>query len=364
MNRLARAALLVATTALCGTFVGDARAQQTIETHDTFGTPNAWDIAKNPAIRDDYAVHVLARRLLLQADQALHPDLVIGMGEEGRADGLLSRAFILLSEAIHSGSKDPRLRFDLGEVFHLQKRELAAHDILQKTLAEFPEGDGAHSAWLTFAFVCSMLDRPEEERAAYDHYLSDEANPLRRAVPLLNLAEANMRGHRLTEAIDGYREVEQLSATLANNNTETGVLAVWGLAIALDREGDARGAAEQARIVSRMDPEGPVSSRRPVLDSSGVYFVPAYEKFWYQALATTEDAKQAGSATLAAKAWGRTVTLWKAYLEPAEKIDHPEAWNVVAKRHLASAEKQLKLAADRAKKEPVPKVPPTRSFIF
>jgi hypothetical protein len=171
---------------------------------------------------------------------------------------------------------------------------------------------------------------------------------------LLNLAEANMRSHRLTEAIDGYREVEQLSAAMVAGSTETGVLAVWGLALALDRQGDARGAAEQARIVSRMDPEDLLRERRPVIDSSQVYFVPAYEKFWYLALAATEDAKQAGNAEASAKAWRHAVDLWEAYVEPAQKIDHPEGWNAIAIRHLAAAEKQLKTAEIAAKPGYVP----------
>ncbi|MEO8875053.1 MAG: tetratricopeptide repeat protein [Polyangiaceae bacterium] len=366
MKRFGLAAVVAtfAASLLASTLSTDAGAQQSVETHDTFGTPNVWDIAKKPAIREDFVVHVLARRLLFQADQILHPDMLVSTGEKGQADNLLSRASLLLSEAIRAGSTDPRLRFDLGEVQYLQKDYRGTYDTLQKALRDFPNGDGAHAAWLTYAFACSMLDRPDEEGAAYDKFLRDEVTPQRRAVPLLNLAEANMRGHRLREAVEGYREVEQLSAMLANGSSETGVLAVWGLAIALDREGDFRGAAEQARIVSRMDPETPISNRRMVLDGPGVYFVPAYERFWYQALATTEDAKQASSATLAAKEWGRVVVLWKAYLEPAEQIAHPEEWNSVAKTHLVYAEKQLKSAVDRVKREPAPKKTDVRVFDF
>jgi hypothetical protein len=342
------------------TFAVDASAQQLSQASDTFGRPNVWDAAKNPELTGEFALHVSAQRMLADADEDLHPDTGGLAGPQARMRAKTTRAsvIIMLTDAIQRGAKDPRLFFDLGEALYEEDHDAAAADVLGRALAAHPTGDGAHSAWLTYAFANSKLDVPEEERRAYEMFLSDEPSPTRRAVPLLNLAEANMRSHRLAEAIDGYREVEQLSATVSGA-TETGILAVWGLALALDRQGDARGAAEQARIVSRMDPEDTLRQRRPVIDSSQVYFVPAYEKFWYLALAATEDAKQAGSAEASVKAWGHAVALWEAYVEPAQKIDHPEAWNSIAIRHLAAAEKQLKTAeiaakAEAKKKKPAP----------
>ena len=331
----------------------DARAQQQLITSDTLGRPNAWDIAKNPKLVDDFAVHVTARRLLIEADDIMRPDAGVGnlRGSEGLKDTMLARARAMLTDAIKNGSTDPQLRFDLGEVLQQEKRSEAAADVLRDALTKFPAADGAHTAWLTYAFANSRLDQPQEERRGYEEFLASEPNPNRRDIPLLNLAEANMRDHRLSEAIAGYRDVENLSTAILGGPT-TGVLAVWGLAIALDRQGDARGAAEQARIVSRMDPEIPLRLKRQILDSDDVYFVPSYEKFWYLALAQTEDAKQALTAEESVQKWGRTVVLWESYLEPAQTIEKPEAWNAVALRHLAAAENALKAAEIRLKAEP------------
>jgi tetratricopeptide (TPR) repeat protein len=338
----------------------DPVAKVELTTADTFGRPNAWDAAKNPELTDEFNIHVHVRRLLIAADDELHPDRGGLPNGEARANASTARAraIAMLTDAIHRGAKDPRLFFDLGETLYEEDHAAAAAEILGKTLAAHPTGDGAHSAWLTYAFANSKLDRPDEERHAYEMFLANEPTPSRREIPLLNLAEANMRAHRLSEAIDGYREVEQLSAT-TTGSTDTGILAVWGLAIALDRQGDARGAAEQARIVSRMDPEDELRQQRPIIDSKNVYFVPAYEKFWYLALAATEDAKQTSSPAASLKAWAHAVTLWEAYVEPAQKIAHPEGWNAIALRHLAVAQKQLKAAeiaakADAKKKKPEP----------
>ncbi|MGH7285928.1 MAG: hypothetical protein ACRELY_30790 [Polyangiaceae bacterium] len=330
-----------------------AHAQESIAP-DVFGQPNAWDRARDPRAARDFATHVVVRHMLAQA--------AVNDGDLGMLDphantireAMYSRAYLALDEAFRSGSTDVRLRYDLGDVLSRQQRWDAAAEVLGKVLHDAPRADEAHQAWLTLAFADAHRDKPEEERVAYEKFLEDETTTLERVVPVLNLAEADMRTHRLSDAIAGYREALQLSGRISQQ-TQTGVLAVWGLAIALDRAGDARSAAEQARIASRMDPEDRNMKRRPVLgDTANVFFVPSYELYWYLALGSTEDAKQAPNATAAKYYWGRAVTLWRAYLAPAEAIDKPEEWNAIAKKHLASAEKQLKAATERAKKEKPP----------
>ncbi len=346
-------------------FAVDAGAQQLLITRDAFGRPNVWEIAKQPQILGAFAVHAEARRFLLEAQREKTGD-VDSPANAMLAATTLARARALLEQAIAYGATDPRLQFDLGEVLQEEDRNVEAELVLGTALAASPKAEGAHSAWLTYAFANSKLDHPDEERLGYETFLESEPNPNRRAVPMLNLAEANMRSHHLAEAIAGYRDVEDLSAQ-AIDATETGVLAVWGLAVALDRQGDARGAAEQARIASRMDPESPLRLKRPIIDSDGVYFVPSYEKYWYLALAATEDAKQASSARDAAHEWSHAVDLWTAYVEKAQAIPNPEAWNAIAIRHLAAAEKQLKAAEIRAKAEAktkgTSKPPPTFQLI-
>lgn len=331
----------------------DASAQQRVAP-DVLGAPNAWDRAKDPEAAHDFALHVTVSRMLAQAAVAGDDMSPFDAHALSIRDNVLSRAYLALLAAFKDGSTDPRLRYDLGEVLYEQRRYDAAAEVLEKVLHDAPTEPQAHHAWLTLAFSEAHRDRPDDERAGYEKFLEDEPASGERIIALLNLAEADMRTHRLADAVAGYREVEKASSALSGA-TRTGVLAVWGLAIALDRSGDARAAAQEARLASHMDPEDRVSQRRPIIgDTSSVFFVPEYEIYWYLALGSTEDARQAPNAEMAKYLWGRVVSLWKAYLKPAEGIEHPEAWNAIAKSHLAAAEKQLKSATDRAAKEPKP----------
>lgn len=318
-------------------------------------TPNGWERAKDPMASHDWIVHVQVRRMMTEPLAGIDGDVFPDHGSSYR-DAQYARALLALNDAFRRGSRDPLLRLDLGELLSLQERYKDAAEVLAHVLAEAPSVPGAHNAWLSLAFAYAHLDDPVNEAHAYETYLRDEEESRDRTVATLNLAEANMRLHRLPEAIEGYREVE---TTAGKDPSRTSVLAVWGLAIALDRLGDTRGAAEQAKLATTLDPEDRDRLVRPVIgDATTVFFVPPYERYWYLALGSTEDAKKADSARDAAFYWGRAVTLWKTYLAPAESIAHPEAWNSIAKAHLATAEKQLKLTTERARKEP--KRPPSR----
>lgn len=362
MKRAWRALLGGAIAIAASTTLSPAYAQERIAP-DVFGQPNAWDRASHPRAARDFAVHVVVRHMLAQAFVNDGDVALLDPHSSTIRDAMYSRAYLALDEAFRSGSTDVRLRFDLAEVFFKQQRWDAAAEVFQKALHDAPTADQAHRAWLTLAFCDAHRDKPEEERLAYEKFLENETSPQERLVPVLNLAEADMRTHRLSDAIAGYREALALSGRSAQQ-TQTGVLAVWGLAIALDRAGDAHAAAEQAKLASRMDPEDRSMKRRPIIgDTQNVFFVPSYELYWYLALGSTEDAKQAPTATAAKYYWGRAVTLWRAYLAPAEAIDKPEEWNTIAKKHLANAEKQLKDATERAKKEKPPPEEP-RGVIY
>ncbi len=351
--------LFAATVAVALAMTGNAFAAETDSEAlppeapplQALSTPNGWERAKDPAASHDWVVHVQVRRMMTEPLAGIDGDIFPDHGGSYR-DAQYARAFLALNEAFRNGSRDPLLRLDLGELLSLQERYKDAADVLAHVLAEAPNVPGAHSAWLSLAFAYAHIDDPVSEAHAYEMYLRDEEESRDRTVATLNLAEANMRLHRLPEAIEGYREVE---TSAGKDPNRTSVLAVWGLAIALDRLGDARGAAEQAKLATALDPEDRERLVRPVIgDATSVFFVPAYERYWYLALGSTEDAKMATNAHDASFYWGRAVTLWKAYLGPAEGIAHPEAWNSLARAHLATAEKQLKITSDRARKEPKP----------
>ncbi|MDQ3034830.1 MAG: tetratricopeptide repeat protein, partial [Myxococcota bacterium] len=106
----------------------------------------------------------------------------------------------------------------------------------------------------------------------------------------LNLAENTMMIGDLDSAIAAYRR----AADLSSDDPVTRVLALWGLALALDRSGDTRDAMATARRAIQGDPypvdvpplgidhqaHGPMA----ILHGHGVFFEPAYELDAYDAI--------------------------------------------------------------------------------
>jgi hypothetical protein len=144
------------------------------------------------------------------------------------------------------------------------------------------------------------------------------------------------------------------------------VLATWGLAVALDRSGEssAVAAAEAARKATQIDlrirlpgmPGAADHGWRFIGDTQKVFFVPAYERYWYLAMGHTEDAKQAADADVAVREWKTVEGLWTKYLSQAVPADR---WVSLARAHvkqahqeLVKAEKRVRLGAPRPKAGP------------
>jgi len=319
MTRTARAAAAIVSLALAA--LAPPAAADT--------PPNAWDRAKDPAARDAYEIHLEVRPLLFRAPIASDRDYTRN----------LERARAILEDADAAHSSDVRLRFDLGEVYEGLGRHAQALAVLQAALAIAPDHTAAEQAWLDLAYALAHLDRPREERAAYEQFLARSTSEYSRAIAVLNLAEADMRLGDLDDAIAGYRQAVQLSAALPND-AKTGILATWGLAVALDRAGDPQGSAVEARLAVGMD-----SSDQIIGDRVGVFFVPAYERLWYLALGSAERARQAADARTALAFWQRTESLWASYVAQADPKDR---WARLARAHLDRARTERALAEKRA----------------
>jgi len=290
--------------------------------------PNAWDLAKDPNARKAYDVHLEVRPLLFRAPIASDRDYTRS----------LERARAILEDADAAHSPDVRLRFDLGEVYENLGRHAQALAVLQPALAMAPDHTAAEQAWLDVAYALAHLDRPREERAAYERFLARTMNEYSRAIAVLNLAEADMRIGDLDDAVAGYRQAVQLSAALPSD-PKTGILATWGLAVALDRAGDPQGSAAQTRLAVGMD-----SSDQIIGDRVGVFFVPAYERLWYLALGSAERARSASDARTALAFWQRTEALWASYVAQADPKDR---WSRLGRAHLDRARSERALAEKR-----------------
>ncbi len=162
---------------------------------------------------------------------------------DGHPRGSAPQARSMLERYGAEKSSDPRLRFDLGQVY-LQLMEYAkAAKVLKSVLAEHPDHPAADDGWVRLAFACGYMADHECEQKAYIQVLRRATDEIARATPTLNLAETEMHLGNLREAVEGYREALRIAGRVPTG--ETAPLAVWGLAVALDRSGDRLGAEKR-----------------------------------------------------------------------------------------------------------------------
>lgn len=313
--------------------------------------PGPWDRARDPSAADTYRAHVHVRDLLKAVRE---------MKDVGRPDIIDPYSARVALEALrileaHGGekSRDVRIRFDLGEVYFEQartKQEYArAREILESALEDAPDHPAAEHAWLTLAFACGHMGDHVCEKKAYVEVLSRVTEEVLRATPTLNLAETEMHLGNLKEAIEGYREALRLAGRTARRDTAP--LAVWGLAVALDRSGDPVGAEKEARFALELEES---MGRHRILHDYGVFFVPEYEVRYYDGLGAFARGKVAKSGAEAARHFARAETEFAGYIRAADPQDR---WLPMAKARLASAKAEREKAERRARSEPVRRVP-------
>lgn len=283
--------------------------------------PSVWQRAIDPAASQRFELHRSVREKLAR---------------ESDVSAIFGRPFayenarVALEDAGIETSTDPTLLFDYGEVLEALDEHEKAIEVLQKAMRLAPDHPATDDASLTLAFAFAKQDRSEEELEHYRAYLRSSRNVRGLSTAMLNMAEAEMRLGRLDEAVVGYRESYRLAteAQTASSSQETAALACYGLAVALDRQGDTPGSrAEIARALS-IDP-----SMMLVLSSPNVFFVPAYERSYYVGMGFEARARDAGAPLGPRHEFvRRSVAAYKAYVDKARPDDR---WVHRAREHLA-----------------------------
>jgi tetratricopeptide (TPR) repeat protein len=244
----------------------------------------------------------------------------------------LARALRILEDVDAEHSSDVRLRFDLGSLLSLIGDEKRAAAVLESAIAMAPEGPSAVDAYWSLAIAYVKLGRFDDEVAAYEEFLRRKTTAYERARALCNRAESQVRRDKLGEALRDYRE----SLVLQPED----VLCHWGYAVALDRTGDAPAAMTEAKMAITFDPLD------QELSNPGVFFLPPYERFWYEGLGAMARAQQIDDPATAVLWWDAAVVKWAAYLAYAPADDR---WVPLAKAHQASCQRRV----EDAKKEAI-----------
>jgi tetratricopeptide (TPR) repeat protein len=319
--------------------------------------PNAWDKIKDPTLQERWELHLKVRQTIevLQIEEELSQTRY---DRPNHKKLLLDAALMYLNRAQAATSGDLLLGTDLLDVLRMREGVLGEKndpEILPVAtwLCNEPKlrDEARANACFALAIVHAKGGRTEAELAAYDAELRFESDPHQRCVVFMNRAEGWMRLGRLNEAIEGYRETIALATPLPGTS-HTVASAYWGLAVALDRYRDPRGALQAAAIALMTDPLLALVS--PDVNE-GVFFVPDYEKHWYQAIGWRQKALAATNPTDVARFYTAAELQYGQYVFEATKAKDT-MYLAVARERLDAVKK---LAAEARAKAATVKLPPT-----
>jgi tetratricopeptide (TPR) repeat protein len=304
--------------------------------------PSVWERAASPERAIANRVHEEVEALLLVAFSQ-HSE------ESGVAQEKLSNAMERLEQIHADRSVDVRLRFDFGQVAKARHDYARAAAALESALREAPNHPLATRAYFDLGVCLATLGRTEAEIDAYDENLKRETEPQLRMMALSNRGEAYMllgrQPHltlsRLALAIEDFRAALVIDAGYPQ--------AHWGLAVALDRSGDAPGAMAEAKLAVTYD------ALERHISGPAVFFVPSYDQYWYEALsamARTQLPPLLDDATGSVLLWETAVAKWAAYVAVAASEDR---WLPLAKAHLASSQRMLEQVKRKAARTRIPR---------
>lgn len=288
--------------------------------------PDRWDRARDveaerlTELADDVASRfdeaTLRRNPLVQKNTA----------EELRAE---------LEKAQARSSREPSLRFLLGRVLHMLGDDGQSIRVIREALEVAPTHRMAQQAMFDLAVSLARSDRSREEIDIWTDVLERDAEPGRRFNVLSNRAEAKAKLGDLQGALLDYDEVVRIAPQQP--------YPYFGYAVALDWSGDLSRAVQVAAQGVEIERQ----RRTLSLEGPGIFFVPAYTRWYFMAV------RQAGVAQLAelpedkASAWEAAGRYFELYVAAAPSFDR---WARLAKARAKMAAAQAKRLHDEARK--------------
>lgn len=298
------AALVVSTGLLASTAAAQSR-------------PTVWSKIADRDAYARYQLHQSVRDKIAANEDSVMPfETMRSYGYEA--------ARIELEDADVEKLDDPVLLFDYGEVLEALDEHQKAITVLRRALELAPDHQAATEAHLTLAFAYAKTDQSENELEEYRAYLRTARRTSGHATAALNMAEAEMRLGRLDAAVRGYHEALRIAG---DTRHETTALACYGLAVALDRQGDtAQSRVEIARALS-ID-----AAMYLITASPNVFFVPSYERYYYVGLGFEARARDVNQPPAQRHVYARRAeSAFRSYVAAAQPTDR---WTFRVKEHL------------------------------
>jgi tetratricopeptide (TPR) repeat protein len=286
-------ALLVASSVLATASTGTAK-------------PNLWERARRPLAAKEAELlpqleRILDARELSYREPAVTRDI--------------ARAAVARSELsdIRSPS-DPRLACVMAEALIGSGlgRERDARRLLEEALATLPVGPLRAASLRRLGVVLLVLGEPLRSRLVYTEALELEVSARERANLYYDRAEASLALDELEAATADYRR----SIALATEPDRL-ALARYRLAVALERLGDLPAALAELDAASAITLPFPVYPSPDPLELSGVFFVPAYERHYLEALRAMARLRHAGDRARRLVETAMALQAWDAYLAAA-----------------------------------------------
>ena len=310
---------------------------------DSAAAPSVWEAARRPhaaarEVRRDDAGKVLVDHAFEKSRLKLENGLILRNDDAAQAGNIQARE--LLEQAGGATSPNMRVRLQYASVMrtlaasqkpiHAKNIEAAAK-ILATVIASRPAPATALIAWDEMALCYAVLGQREKEIHAYGEALALEPLGTRRAMLLANRAESYMGFGRLDEAIRGYRD--SLASLLPDEVDDYGVTTLWGLGVALDRNGYLEDGLEQIRLARTYD----ATDER--IDGDSWFYSPPHDVHWYKALGAWVKARNEPSSIDRIFEYGHALEAWDRYLAYAP-ADDPYVSLAKVRRHACELERE------------------------
>jgi len=210
--------------------------------------------------------------------------------------------------------KDPRLATLLAEALLAARlgREAQARALLERALPALPDGPFRGHAFTVLGDVLASTNEPRLAIEARTAALRLQRTPGSRAGSYYNRGEAWLELGELELARADY-----LAAIEVAREPDVLALSRYGLAVALERLGDLPAAYDALDAANAIRLPIPAFPTTDPLDLPGVYFVPAYERSYLEALRSMARARRAPTVEVRQEELIKAVAAWDAYLEAA-----------------------------------------------
>jgi len=321
---------------LCATVCAPAFASEGERGRPVDQTSDFWRELRQPGHRRAQQLLSQGIRMLQTASQESRPF---------RKAALIGNALARFTLARSHVPDDPELLFFHARALALYERPVPGSRrterrdddaiALYERLREVAPDHRVEEVGFELGILYTRVRDHEKAIAAYErsvtHALSDDQTP----ISYSNMAEVRMMSGDLQGAVADYERAVSLSRSGGPLHGRSLALSLFGLSVAMDRLGEHGGAVEKAG-----DAVSAGGGSLGVLRSDGVFYEPAAEIHWYEALGHLAMADGADPNDRP-QHLRRALQSWRSYVRLATDDD---PWKELAERRLEETQRALEAA--------------------